>query len=347
MVVLQFIDSLYRGGAQKVVLDIVRALPNHTHIVCYWSEELDLKDEFLNEGVRIVQIPFNGIMTLPRAYFALRKVMKQYAPNVVHTHMFVPNLLSRLIPGNQVRVSTYHGEVFSRPGLFGFLMRIAEKITLYRSDEIIAVSQHVKEYLREKLNTTREISIVYNFGRVLHDKPLCLEQLPLRLVATSNNQLYKDYPLLLQAMSKLRNKPITLDIYGKGMDPLKKIVADLNIDNVKFMGVVPDVSMVLNKYSAFVITSHSGEGFSLSLLEAMKVGLPIVCSDLPQFLEATDKDAFIFKRSNLEDLVKKISLLLENHQNLEAYSSAIRKRASLFSQENFVRKISDIYNMYI
>lgn len=347
MVVLQFIDSLYRGGAQRVVLDIVRALPGHTHIVCYWSDECDLKNEFLNEGVKTVQIPFDGIVTFPKAYFAFKRIIKQYSPDVVHTHMFMPNLLARLAPGNQIRISTYHGEVFSRPGFFGLLIRVAEKMTLFRSDELIAVSHYVERYLKKKLNTKREINVIHNFGHVLADKPLCLEQLPLRLVATSNNQSYKDYPLLIHAMNKLRDQPIVLDIYGNGMDPLKKLVIDLNIENVNFMGVVSEVGTVLNKYSAFVITSHSGEGFSLALLEAMKMGLPIVCSNLPQFLEATDKDAFIFERSNLEDLVKKILLLLENHQNLKTYSSAISKRALLFSQENFVRKIGDIYNKYV
>lgn len=346
MVVLQIIDSLYRGGAQKVVLDIVRALPQHKHIVCYWTDETDLRDEFLKEGVTLIRLPFTGMQSLVRTYFFLRNVVAEHRPDVIHSHMFVPNLLSRLLPKKFALFSTYHGEVFPKAGSKGFIIKTLEKWTLWRCDVVIAVSDYVKDYVSSALTTNRAIEVVHNYGETSSsDKPYTV-QLPLRLVATSNNQPYKDYPLLINAMAKLAHKPVSLDIYGSGMDSLKSLVTELKIPNVRFCGVIPDVTKVLNNYSAYIIASHSGEGFSLSLLEAMNAGLPVICSNIPQFIEAVGEEAIIFEKSNVNDLVQKLTSLLEQPEALASKASGSRVRALLFSKQNFLKNIADIYSRY-
>jgi glycosyltransferase involved in cell wall biosynthesis len=346
MVVLQVIDSLYRGGAQKVVLDIVRALPQHKHIVCYWTNETDLKDEFLKEGTTLIQLPFTGARTFLKTYFFLRNTVNKHQPDVIHSHMFIPNLLTRLLPKKFALISTYHGEVFVKSGIRNSLIITLEKWTLSRCDAVIAVSNYVKDYLSKKLMTDRVIEVVHNYGESsLVNKPYAVH-VPLRLVATSNNQPYKDYPLLINAMAALSDKPISLDIYGNGMDSLKSLVAELKISNVKFCGVIPDVTKVLQNYSGYIIASHSGEGFSLSLLEAINTGLPVICSNIPQFTEAVGEEAIIFEKSNVNDLVHKLKLIIEQPEILSLKAKGISGRVHLFSKQNFVKNITDIYNRY-
>jgi glycosyltransferase involved in cell wall biosynthesis len=346
MVVLQVIDSLYRGGAQKVVLDIVRALSQHKHIVCYWTNETDLRDEFLKEGVTLIQLPFTGTRTIFKTYFFLKNVVAKYRPDVIHSHMFIPNLLTRLLPKKFALMSTYHGEVFVKSGIRNSLIIILEKWTLSRCDVVIAVSNYVKDYLSIKLKTGRIIEVVHNYGESSQiNKPYAV-QVPLRLVATSNNQPYKDYPLLINTMAALSDKPIILDIYGNGMDSLKSLVAELKISNVKFCGVIPDVTKVLKNYSAYIIASHSGEGFSLSLLEAINAGLPVICSNIPQFTEAVGEEAIVFEKSNMKDLVHKLTEVIEQPETLLSKAKGISNRALLFSKQNFLKNITDIYNRY-
>ncbi len=346
MIVLQVIDSLYRGGAQKVVLDIVRALPQHKHIVCYWTNETDLKNEFLGERVTLIKLPFTGMKSFFGAYLFLRKVIKQHQPHVIHSHMFVPNLLTRLLPKDFALISTYHGEVFVKSGLRNLVIIALEKWTLFRCDAVVAVSHYVKDYLRRTLRTRRVIEVIHNYGegaRVI--KPYTVSQ-PLRLIATSNNQPYKNYPLLIKAVGALSNKNISLDIYGNGMDTLKNQVAELKISNVTFGGVVPNVPEVLQGYSAYIIASHSGEGFSLALLEAMNAGLPIICSNIPQFKEAVGDEAIIFEKSSEQDLVQKLSEVIEQPEILLTKASGSSSRALLFSKQNFLRNIADLYERY-
>lgn len=346
MVVLQVIDSLYRGGAQKVVLNIVRALPQHKHIVCYWTNETDLRDEFLEEDVTLIQLPFTGTRTFFKTYFFLRNVVAKYQPDVIHSHMFIPNLLTRLLPKKFALISTYHGEVLVKTGIKDWLVRALEKWTLSRSDVVIAVSEYIKQYLIRKLKIGRVIEVVHNYGESSQDNKSYAVQLPLRLVATSNNQPYKDYPLLMNAMAALSGDAISLDIYGNGMDSIKSLATELKISNVKFCGVIPDVAKVLKNYSAYIIASHSGEGFSLSLLEAMNAGLPIICSNIPQFTEAVGEDAIVFEKSNVKDLVHKLTEVLERPETLSSKAKGSVGRAILFSKQNFVKNITDLYTRY-
>ena len=347
-VVLQFIDSLYRGGAQKVVLDIVRALPKCSHIVCYWTDEEDLKPEFLKENVLLIRLSFSGIVSLPITYFHLLKTIREYKPDYVHTHMFVPNVLARLQPSKEFKIiSTYHGECFEQIGWKGWLMRWCERSSLTRADVLIAVSNYIKTYVEIKLNLVGKatVRVIHNSGETeSQTNEYSQPSLPIRLVATSNNQPYKGYPLLLEVMAMFPKEVITLDIYGSGMEPLKKMAESLSIDNIVFCGVIPNVSSILKNYSAYIACSNSGEGFSLSMLEAMSAGLPIICTDIPQFVEAVGESAIIFKKSETENLKQKLTSLLKEPIQLIELARASHERSKLFSRNEFERKIQEIYS---
>lgn len=341
--VVQFIDSLFRGGAQKVVVDIVEALPDCNHVVCYWSPELDLKPELEQLGVTLVRVPFYGIWSLPYTWLKFYQLINNLKPQYIHSHMFVPNLLTRTIPkSNFLSIATYHGECLEGSNWKANLTRWAERKTLHRSDKVLAVSEYIRTYLVSRLKPATEIEVVHNFGRA-GAKAKLSPQLPLRLVATSNNHAYKNYPFLLKAMQRLKDKPMHLDIYGSGMAAIKDLADTLGLRNVTLKGVVSDVTLVLPEYNVFVIASNSGEGFSLALLEAMNCELPIICSNLPQFMEAVGEEALIFDKTKVEELAACINSLIDEPQSLLSLSVVSKNRAQLFSKAIFVSRIRAIY----
>jgi len=343
-VVLQIIDSLHRGGAQKVVLEICRALPEFQHIVCYWEEEKDLEVEFLSEGVELIKLPFKGMRTLFTAMKFVNKLKTHRTIHFVHSHMFVPNLLARFIKDNSNRtLCTYHGECFEQSRK-GFVMRVLERMTLEKSDEIIAVSDHVRRYLKRQLWTNAPVHVIHNFGNYSGIQYQFKPGDTLRLVATSNNQLYKNYALLLNVFEKLKQSPVTLDIYGSGMDSLIREAYQRGIVNVKFKGSVTNVTEILPQYDAYIIASHSGEGFSLAVLEAMNVGLPVIASDIPQFTEALDSSGLFFRNGDVMDLQRVIETLILNPSILNIKSNEVLGRSHLFSKDKFTEKIRQLYN---
>ncbi|MBN8577349.1 MAG: glycosyltransferase family 4 protein [Cytophagales bacterium] len=342
-IVIQVIDSLFRGGAQKVVVDIVAALPHCRHVVCYWTNETDLKPELEALGATLVRIPFYGMWSFPITWIKFNWLMRHYKPQILHSHMFVPNLLTRTLLRKKFKsVATYHGECLEGTSLKARVTRWLEKRLLHRSDQLIAVSNYIKTYLQAKLKTTQPIEVIHNYGRV--GAPASLQPyLPLRMVATANNHDYKNYPMLLQAMHELRNQPVTLDIYGQRMEQLKVQAKEMELHNVQFHDPVADVTAVFSAYNVFIIGSKGGEGFSLALLEAMNSGLPVICSNIEQFNEAVAGQAISFDPVNVSDLVHQIKMLIRHPEQLESLSAVSRQRAQLFSKPIFVKRIGAVY----
>lgn len=95
----------------------------------------------------------------------------------------------------------------------------------------------------------------------------------------------KNIPLLVDAFSLLQNDypEYSLLIYGDG--PLKGLiedkVKDLGIENK--VNIMPFANNVLDlvRDSAMFVSSSNREGISNSMIEAMAIGLPVICTDCP------------------------------------------------------------------
>jgi len=106
-----------------------------------------------------------------------------------------------------------------------------------------------------------------------------------RIVAVNRLSQQKNIFMLLRAMKRVLDvfPEYVLEIYGKGeqREELEKYAKELNIsDNVKFMGQKANVQTYIVNASVFV-SSSDFEGMSNSMLEAMAIGLPVVCTDCP------------------------------------------------------------------
>ena len=93
----------------------------------------------------------------------------------------------------------------------------------------------------------------------------------------------KNYPLLINAFELFskKYKDYTLGIYGKGEleEQLKLLVKEKGLDSkVNFYGFCADVHNKIRDAAMFVLPSDY-EGLSNSMLEAMAIGLPCICTD--------------------------------------------------------------------
>ena len=106
-------------------------------------------------------------------------------------------------------------------------------------------------------------------------------------------QRQKGYFIMLDAVKEIIKKYpfIILKILGRGPDEekIKKYICNNKLsDNVVLFGNRNDVPSILFKSDLFLMTSL-WEGFSIALLEAMAVGLPIIATDVGGNSEAINK----------------------------------------------------------
>jgi glycosyltransferase involved in cell wall biosynthesis len=347
--ILHLIDSLYRGGAQKVVVHTAKLFSEHSHIICIWENVNHFEEELaFFKNIKVVKLPFGNIFSLPQSYLFVRRIVKEYKVDVIHSHMFVPNILARLMPRRRVKVlCTYHGECFEFTGIKRKVVLEIEKRMFARASANIFVSQHVKKYVLQRLDKSDQGVVLYNFIEDCpRKKQYAVEQKIVKIVATSNNHSYKNYNLLLNSLLQSEGMPIHLYIYGDLMDDLKQFVHRNNLNTmVSFMGVHSNIRSVLLDYDAFIIVSNSGEGFSLSVLEAMNAGIAIISSDIPQFVEAVGENSpLLFKSDDVHDLCRVLKRLINDSEILRRSGKMMLERSSYFSMEVFCKQLSNLYN---
>jgi glycosyltransferase involved in cell wall biosynthesis len=108
-----------------------------------------------------------------------------------------------------------------------------------------------------------------------------------KIVATGRLAEQKNYPMLIRAMALMPD--VTADIVGAGPDEaaLRTLAEERGVaDRVAFRGFHPreEALAMLAEGDVFVQVSLF-EGHSLALIEAAKLGLPIVVSAIPEQIE--------------------------------------------------------------
>jgi len=139
-------------------------------------------------------------------------------------------------------------------------------------------------------------------------------RVPVRLVMVARFQPQKDHPTLLRALAGLTDRPWELDLVGDGplMGDMQALAATLGIaGRVRFLGQRQDVDRILAQAHAFLLVSN-WEGFPLSILEAMRAGLPVVASDVGGISESVrdGETGYVVPRGGVEPLRERIGRLL-------------------------------------
>jgi len=174
---------------------------------------------------------------------------------------------------------------------FGSTIRAA----CQRADAFIAPSAEIADELRSREYRADAIHEIPN-GVPIPDRPWRVEQvpaarkelgLPERITIVYTGRLHADKGLsnLIDAVALLHQslRPLTLCLVGDGPERahLDRRVAERGLrDAVKFVGPVESVEPYLRAADLFVLPSYQ-EGLSVSLLEALGLGMPCAASHIP------------------------------------------------------------------
>jgi glycosyltransferase involved in cell wall biosynthesis len=216
----------------------------------------------------------------PGMIFRLARLFRRWQVDVVHTHDDKP-LLYASLAGRLARVPrhvhTKHGQSYTITRRQITLVNWVARLT----DRFVCVSEDSARLSVRQGVTPRRVSTIWNgidLGRFPFGGPK--NGGPVVTVARLNPE--KDIDNLLRAATlAVRDDPgFRLEIAGNGpcLPALRLTAAELALgDHVRFLGEVRDVPGLLSRASLFVLPSLS-EGVSLTLLEAMARGLPVVAT---------------------------------------------------------------------
>ena len=167
-----------------------------------------------------------------------------------------------------------------------------------------------------------------------------------RIVSVCRLEKQKNIYMAIDAMKILKDKykmSISYDVFGKGEmeTDLKTYCVQKGLDQeVRFMGVTNEVIEELADSSLF-ISSSDFEGISNSMLEALSVGMPVICTDCPiggaKMAIEDGVNGYLVPVGNAEALAKKIYEVLTNDE----LSIKIGKEALKSSAKWYVDKVTE------
>jgi len=112
--------------------------------------------------------------------------------------------------------------------------------------------------------------------------------------------------------------------------------------SIIFTGFVDDedLPIILSESTAFIFPSFY-EGFGLPLIEAMSLGIPVICSNIDSLTEVGGNACVYFDPYSIEDMAETIYSTVNNHKKMEEISLLCKSRAKIFSWEKHGRIVID------
>jgi Glycosyltransferase len=171
---------------------------------------------------------------------------------------------------------------------------------------------------------------------------------PPRIVMVARFEPQKDHATLIRALGGLTSQPWELDLIGEGpgMAAMRSLAANLGIvDRIRFLGQRMDVQRLLaHAQIAALITNW--EGLPLSILEAMRAGLPVVASDVGGIAETIreGETGHLVGRGSVDQVRERIGRLLAEpglRARLGAAGRSLYERQ--FTLEHCVTRTLEVY----
>lgn len=362
MVILQIINNLGSGGAEKLLSDLVPIMRNKGHeieILLLRRTNSIYISVLESKGFRVRCLSENSLFSFLHV-FRMSKVIKTLQPDIIHVHIFpslywaglislINNLASKFI-------FTEHSNNNRRRDnkIFAFL----DKIIYARYSKIIGITDKVSLALADHLKSNRGIITIQNgidlskYDIVLQASrefilgSICPDVRIVTMIGRFTEA--KDQKTLVRSLNYLPENIILL-LVGEG--PLRSSIEELvkleQLDNrVKFLGLRNDIPEILASSDIGVLSSH-WEGMPLSAIEIMASGIPFIGSKVPgiqDLVEEYNDDAgLLFEHENAEELASHINLLLSDKHYYKKIADACKERSKKYSIEKMVDRYLELY----
>ncbi|MCW1310133.1 MAG: glycosyltransferase family 4 protein [Candidatus Nanoarchaeia archaeon] len=291
----------------------------------------------------------------------IRKNLRGRKNVVIHTNSDIVNTVMATWKMKIPLVNTYHSGIgWSKKD------RITYKIFMQkRFKKIVAVSNSVKQAIEKTVGIeASKIKVIYNGIEIekFNANPKIMQvnqNNKVKLICVGRLAKEKGFEYLLEALRHV-NSNLTLYIVGDGdlREELNEFVVKNKLEKeVMFLGAIDNDQIPKILWSADIYVMPSlYEGFSVSLIEAMAAGKPVLISNIAPFREMLGIDCMnsqsnyfptdygvMFKAGDSVSLFNAIEWMLDNKDKWEEFGKNSYERAKIFDISKTVREYEQIY----
>lgn len=352
MKVLQVINALKIGGAEKLLVDLVlvcKAKGVQLDVLLLNGENSFLLERLKKEGVTVISLGEKTNIYNPLSILALAKYMKNY--DIIHAHLFPTQywvvFASLFIRKKKILITTEHSTHNRRRDIR--YMKPLDSFVYKRYASIIAISEQTQTALKRYLPSLQYIKLIENGIDVSLYNPDELAQ-PKRetdkfiLIQVAGFRAEKDQKTVVRALKSLPEN-VHLWLVGEGdlKAEVRQLVVDLSLSaRVEFLGIRKDIPALLNQADVVVMSSF-WEGFGLAALEGMAAEKPVVASDVPGLREVVEGAGLLFELEDEEALAQVVLNLRQDNRLYDRVANACKERAKEYDISIMAEKYLKLY----
>jgi len=356
--VMQIVDTLDTGGAERVAVNIANYLPRdrYTPYLCTTRRDGELEGSLPSDVGRL-RLKRRNRFDIAAGH-RLVNFIKANDIRILHAHgasLFLSGIASVFVPGVRLIWHDHFGRCGTeeRPA---WLYRIASM----RTNGVIAVNTLLADWSRSRLSfPAGRVWYVPNFVSAEQDgEAPGLPGTPgKRIVCVANFRPQKDHLTLIRAFALVVRQVADAHLLLVGptvetphLRAIRDEVASLGLaQNVIFLGQRTDVSAILRGCDMGVLSSTS-EGLPLSLLEYGVAGLAAVATRVGQCSEVLDEGraGLLVSHSSPVELAEAIVSVLSSREKRLALGKRLRERIERsYSAESTMQQICAAYDVVL
>lgn len=352
--------------ANAFLIPHIRMLINEGHQVdLAFHIVYEVNKEIKDMGCRVYDIPFQRSPKSTRnfeAYKLIKNLIAEEEYDLVHTHTPVASTIVRLAckKKKQVRVIyTAHGLHFYKgaPIKNWLIYYPIERYLSKYTDTLITINKEdfnlaKKHFKAKKIEYVPGVGLdIDKFKKIIINREVKRKEIEVPKDSTvflSVGELNKNknHEVVIRAIARLNNPNIHYVICGKG--ELKKYLINLSKElgvsnQIHLLGLRQDVAEIYNIADLFIFPSFR-EGLSVSLMEAMSSGLPIICSNIRGNVDLIEKNkgGLLFSPNDVEGLSEAIKHIF-SRKLLNQFGKFNENKIREFSLNSVLEEMESIY----
>jgi glycosyltransferase involved in cell wall biosynthesis len=359
MKVLHVINAMTTGGAEKLLLDTIplynaKAIQSDVLVLNGDSYPFLTVLKSLNccnvysLGNKSVYNPIHVIKIIP--------YLKKY--DIIHVHLFPSQYwvaMAKLLCFSRVKI-VYTEHSTSSRRFRKKIFKIIDPVFYRPYSRIICIAESTLQALKKHINLPEKKLVVINNGvdisKFKNADALTQDFFPEPdskiLIQVSSFIHPKDQATVIRALKHL---PVNVKLLLVGQGEMKAgcemLVKELGLENrVLFLGVRMDVAQLL-KMANIIILSSQYEGLSLSSIEGMASGRPLIASDVDGLSDIVGGAGVLFPFNNDVLLAQQVMKLLDNQNYYNNVVKSCLNRAATYDIDTMINSHITLYNSLI
>lgn len=350
MRIIYLLNGFVRGGAEFGLVHLLKQgffEGTDTRIMSLFAGNAELIAEVESYGYPLETLSMENkstVMGMVKALPAVGRRFQDFQPDLVILSLPQANIIGRLAASMlpNICVASFEHNIRYARAIYGrILKRLSPNVDVVLSDTE-ETARVVIEHFYKAPPKHRLIVPLTCFTPMPEGQKTSYDlHEPIKLVAVGRLTTTKNHCVLIDAVNRLKGNGIEVDltIIGEGPEagPLMEKAKSAQLDDrVHLPGFIDNWMSDTNQYDMLVLPSLR-EGLSITTLEAMSRGLPVIASDLGGISDyGRDRENLIKLSTPSVELVCEAVLALSRDQSLRQKigQGASKTVQELYGEEN-------------